>query len=241
MTYGRLITWPTLNMKRASLEELAALDPREVPLYWLSEVALYTGVAAGTLKYWTQHTKQHPPLIRPPADPLQQRHSELRLSFSNLLEAHILCATKERKIPLARVRKGLLYLQEQSGEKSHPLLTYSFYSVRGSRDVFVRTLEGEPVNVSRHGQGGLATVLDDYLKRIEWDQSGPIRVVPIRSNRVIIDLNVSGGRPVIRGTGVLASMLASRWQAGDSYEDLARGYRLPVEDVREAVRYIHAA
>jgi len=93
--------------------------------------------------------------------------------------------------------------------------------------MFIRTLEGGAINVSRHGQRGLAEILEEYLKRIEWDNTGAVRLMPMRSNRVVIDLNVSGGQPTIKGTGVLASILAGRWRAGDSYEDLARGYTLP--------------
>ena len=107
--------------------------------------------------------------------------------------------------------------------------------------MFIRTLQGDAVNVSRHRQRGLAAVLDEHLKRIEWGPTGPIRLMPLRSDRVVIDLFVSGGHPVIRGTGVMASMLTGRWQAGDSYENLARDYALPLDDVREAIRYFNAA
>src|SRR5205814_1368865 len=95
--------------------------------------------------------------------------------------------------------------------------------------------------VSRQGQRGLAPILDEHLRRIEWGPSGPIRLMPLRSERVVIDLFVSGGHPVVRGTGVKASILTGRWRAGDSYEELARNYALPLDDVREAIRYIDAA
>ena len=84
-------------------------------------------------------------------------------------------------------------------------------------------------------------MLDEHLKRIEWGPTGPIRLMPLRSERIVIDLFVSGGHPIIRGTGVMASILTGRWRAGDSYDDLARDYALPLDDVREAIRYIDAA
>ena len=241
-----LLRWPTDRMRRRQIEELADIDPREVPLYWLSEVALFTGVPASTLKRWVGQISASEAVIQPPPDEYQQQSREARLSFSNLLEAHVLDAARKRDIPIVRMRRGLDYLREQIGPEPHPLLSHEFYAVKGIRDVFVRTLEegngaGTPLNISRQGQLALSDVLDEHMKRIEWDRTGPVRLLPVRSEHVVIDLHVSGGKPVIKGTGISAVVLAGRWRAGDSVDDLARGYRLPINDVREAIRYIDAA
>lgn len=227
-------------MERLKIEDLAALDPREVPMYWLSDVALFTGVPASTIKRWTGQIASAIPIIDPPPDPLQQKHGELRLSFANLLETHILDAARQKDISIPRIRLGLQYLRSVMPDARHPLLSITFYAAPGTRDMFIRTLEGTPLNVSRHGQPGLTPILEEHLQRIEWDSTGPVRLMPMRSEHVVIDLNVSGGQPVVRGTGVMATILAGRWRGGDSLEELARGYRLPLEDVREAVRYIDA-
>jgi uncharacterized protein (DUF433 family) len=239
--HPRIINWPKGRMKRLQIEELATYDPREVPMYWLGDVALFTGVPASTLKRWIGQIASATALIQPPPDEYQQHEREARLSFNNLLEAHILDATRKREIPLNRVRAGLDYLRQQDPGESHPLLTNTFYSVPGLRDMFIKTVEGDAVNISRHGQPALSDILDEHLNRIEWDKTGPVRLRPMRSEHVVIDLNVSGGQPIVKGTGVLATILTGRWRAGDSYEELAQGYALPVDDVREAIRYIEAA
>jgi uncharacterized protein (DUF433 family) len=241
MEPGRILSWRRTQMNRLKIEDMATLDPREVPMYWLSDVALFTGVPASTVKRWIGQISSAKALIQPPPDELQQRLGEARLSFANLLETHVLDATRKHDIPMARIRRGLDYLREQFPGEPHPLITNTFYLMPGIRDVFIRTLEGDSINVSRHGQRGLAEILEEHLQRIEWDNTGAVRLMPMRSNRVMIDLNVSGGQPIIKGTGVLASILAGRWRAGDSYEELARGYTLPLDDVREAIRYIDAA
>src|SRR5262245_54376640 len=110
---AHLLHWRTRHMKRLSIEDMAALDPREVPMYWLSDIAVFTGVPESTLKRWTGQITGVRPLIQPPPDEWQQRTSEARLSFSNLLEAHILDAVRKANIPTARVRRGLEYLHEQ--------------------------------------------------------------------------------------------------------------------------------
>src|SRR5438067_1335669 len=191
MADGHILNWRNRPMKRLKIEDMATLDPREVPMYWLSDVALFTGVPASTVKRWIGQISSSRALIQPPPDELQQRQSEARLSFANLLETHVLDATRKHEIPVPRIRRGLDYLHEQFPNEPHPLITNTFYSMPGIRDMFIKTLEGDSINVSRHGQRGLAEILEEHLKRIEWDHAGPIRLMPMRSNRVVIDLNVS--------------------------------------------------
>ena len=148
-------------------------------MYWLSEVALYTGVPESTLKRWTGQISSAKAIIDPPPDCFQQRKGEARLSFANLLETHILDATRKHDIPIQRLRWGLDYLKGQFPNAAHPLLDTTFYSLPGARDVFTRTLEGDTINLSRQGQRALSEILQEHLRRIEWDQSGPIRLMPI--------------------------------------------------------------
>jgi uncharacterized protein (DUF433 family) len=229
------------TMAKIKIEDMATLDPREVPMYWLNDVALFTGVPASTVKRWTGQIGTAAPIIFAPSEELQQRDNELRLSFANLLEVHILDALRKENIPIARIKTGLEYLAGAIGTSAkHPLLSQPFYTVPGMRDMFVQTVEGTPLNVSRHGQPALGEILNAHLKRIKWDKNGPISLMPMRTDRVVISLHVAGGQPVVRDTGVLASMLAGRWNAGDSIDELAEDYKLPEADVREAVRYISA-
>ena len=77
------------------------------------------------------------------------------------------------------------------------------------------TGEEQAINVSSWGQLGLGPILDLYLGRIERDKSGwPVKLFPIRMNWpaemksdpprvVVIDPDVSSGRRVVNGTGVM--------------------------------------
>ena len=52
MADGHILNWRNRPMKRLKIEDMATLDPREVPMYWLSDVALFTGVPASTVFPW---------------------------------------------------------------------------------------------------------------------------------------------------------------------------------------------
>jgi uncharacterized protein (DUF433 family) len=52
---------------------------------------------------------------------------------------------------------------------------------------------------------------------------------------------VSGGAPCLRGTGIIAGFVASRFAGGDSIKELADDYRVSEEHVVDAIRLVVAA
>ena len=187
--------------------------------------------------------KRQPPLIEP-AD--QQRHL---LSFYNLAEAQVLAATRERDIPLKKVRRAVEYLRTELHD-DRPLLTHVFH--RYGRDLFVRHLATgrlrQPLNVSRYGQYGIRQVLRRYLQRIERDPQGrPLIVFPLRPGqrdrrkRIAINPLVSSGRPSLYGSGIMAEVIWHRKKSGEKVAELARDYRLKRSDIKAAIRYFEPA
>ena len=69
----------------------------------------------------------------------------------------------------------------------------------------------------------------------------PIRIFPLCTKHLVLDVNVASGQPVIKDTRLLASMLFSRNKAGDSVTELATVYGLSEDDVEEAIKHFRAA
>ena len=88
------------------------------------------------------------------------------------------------------------------------------------------------------------TLLEAALGRIERDAKGlPVRLFPFTRRRaldepraVMIDPTVSFGRPVLFGTGIPTAVIAERYKAGDSMDDLATDYGRTRLEIEEAVR-----
>jgi uncharacterized protein (DUF433 family) len=110
-------------------------------------------------------------------------------------------------------------------------------------DLFVRYY-AQLINVSREGQLAMAEVLDAYLRRVDWDETGfAIRLYPFTRKReleepkaIVIDPEVSFGKPVLVGTGVPTATVAERYKAGESVEELAADYDLKRDHIEEAIR-----
>lgn len=187
-------------------------DPREVPLYRTSEAALYLGMPATTVAQWFYGRKfterdgriaWSAPLMEP-AD-----RSRRLLSFTNLAEAHVLQATRDRRIPIANVRAALRYATTQIKSR-HPLLTQDFYTHQ--KAMFIKSLSGI-VNASQDGQLAL-DMFDPYLEGLVRDETGrPFRLFPMRANpysRVMLDMHIASGQPVVTNTGILVQALHDR-------------------------------
>jgi uncharacterized protein (DUF433 family) len=202
-------------------------------------------IPSGTLQSWlharTYQTNQGPKhvnaLIQRPNPKLPQ------LSFTNLVEAHVLRVIRQdHKIRLDKVRDTLDYL-DQELQIPHPLANIQFQT--DGVDLFVESV-GRLVNASKAGQLAMRETLQNLLQRVEWDENGiAAKLYPLtsglnnqpaedRPKNLVIDPRIAYGRPTLVGTGIPTNILATRYKAGESIDDLALDYncdRLQVEDV----------
>lgn len=91
----------------------------------------------------------------------------------------------------------------------------------------------------------MSKIVERYLNRIERDPKTkmPVRFAPLRSpslrghDIIVIDPNVSYGKPVIRGTRITAEFIAKRKQNGESVSALVKDYKLSRRVIQEAISY----
>ena len=218
-------------------------DPRDIPTYSISDAARYLRIPAGTIRSWT--VGRHYPISNGsnffrPLIPIRDLKPKL-LSFTNLIEVHVLRAIrKHHQIDLGKVRDALDFIGEHF-QASHPLARERFLT--DGVDLFIERY-GSLVNASKSVQTELKDSLNAHLERIEPDDTGlAIKLYPFtRSSEednpriVVIDPRIAFGRLVIAGTGIATSVLAERYQAGDSIDDLAYDYECDRLKIEEAIR-----
>ena len=223
-------------------------DPRELPAYGLREAARYVHIPPATLRSWfagrTYKTQDGYGAFRPLIKAASDRG--VRLSFVNLVEAHVLRALRtQHGVEIKVVRSALEYAERHLNIER---LLLSRELLTGAGDLFLEYY-GELLHLNRSGQIVLRKVLEQHLKRVERDDRNiPIRLYPflpreVASERktVVIDPRVSFGRPTVAGHGVTTSVLVRRVDAGESIEDLADDYGMPQQDIEEAILFERAA
>jgi uncharacterized protein (DUF433 family) len=222
-------------------------SPRDVPAYGLTEAARYVRVPPATLRSWVagrpyprgQGRAFFNPLIQ-----LADRRAR-RLSFSNLVEAHVLRALRtEHGVPIRAVRAALDYAEREL-DISHLLLREDLRT--GAGDLFLASY-GELIDLSRSGQLALRRVLETYLKRVDWDRAKlPVRLHPFvvqdahPTTGIAIDPAISFGRPIVLRKGVSTSAIVGRIDANETVDAVAEDYGLTLEEVELAVLYERAA
>ena len=220
-------------------------DPRDLPAYSIAEATQYLGVSASTLRSWVvgrsypsiTGDRYFKPLITLPDPDLRQ------LSFTNLVEAHVLAATRRKYgVKLQNIRSAVDYLRKHY-QIDHPLADARLKT--DGLSLFIENL-GEIVNVTMQGQIAMREIIETHLQRVEHDKEGlASRLFPFtrhgqplatQPRSVVIDPLIAFGRPVLAGTGIPTAVLVSRYKAGESIIELADDYRCEQPQIEEAIR-----
>lgn len=208
-------------------------DPREVPAYSVAEAAHYLSIPKTTIRSWIAGMQAFKKVIEPP------KAGCSLLSFFNLVEAHALRSLRNvHGIDLPRIRKALEFVKTRFGWE-RPLIHQGFMTDGVS--LFVEHL-GNIVDASAAGQFVIREVMT-HLERIEWENSIAARLYPFtRLNAtdaprsVFIDPRFSFGRPILKESRIATAIIAERYKAGDSIDDLAQDYGCSRLDIEEGVR-----
>jgi uncharacterized protein (DUF433 family) len=162
------------------------------------------------------------------------------LSFLILVDLHLLAAIRrEHDVSMPNVRHAIDYLKK-GYSTDHPLLAKELET--DGLDIFIRRY-GQLINISKDGQTAMRHVMEAALKRIERDNNIPTKLYPSTRAHIenvpsviMIDPAISGGRPVIAGTGLATEFIAERYKAGESIHDLAYDYGRKEAEIEEAIR-----
>ena len=200
-------------------------DPADVAAYSLTEAAGIISVPMSTLQKWTKGrtfpTKQQG--LRTSA-PIIATPEPRFLSFTNIVEAHILARLRKEHIALEKIRTAVHFV-ERNLKVKHALARKEFQT--DGVDLFVDHL-GRLINASRDGQGALREVLQEHLRRVEYDKGRVVRLFPLYREQapltIVVDPRRAFGRPVLRGTSVPVADIVSRFRHGDDIQTLARDY-----------------
>jgi uncharacterized protein (DUF433 family) len=225
----------------------------DVAAYSLREAAALIGVPMSTLHKWTKGrtfptkrgTQASAPIIETPAPHF--------LSFTNIVEAHILAGFRRERVALEKIRRAVRFVDRHYRVK-HALALEDFQT--DGVDLFIERLDHGLVNASRDGQNAMRAIVETHLRRVEYKHGRAIRLFPlIRPTRVgaqilpqgdaprtvVIDPHRAFGRPVLNGTSVPVEDIFSRWQRGEGIQQLASDYEVTPAEIEEALRAAKAA
>lgn len=216
-------------------------DPRRLPAYTFADAGRLLTVNASTIRNWARGHEHFRPVLTMPDD-----DSHDAVSFFNLIEIFVLDELRRRhRFSLQQLRRSIAYMRDTFPEATYPLAEVDLFV--SNNELFGRYESSALINISRGGQFALEEVLRDLLQRVEKGPSGEgiIKLYPFitkqrtpDSPRVVeVNPKVRFGRPVIAGTGVPTTVVAQRFDAGESIAKLAEEYERTPEEIEQVVRY----
>jgi uncharacterized protein (DUF433 family) len=221
-------------------------DISDQPAYPLTEAARYVRLSPATLRSWFLGRPY------PTAKGLSQfavlkpaRRDPATLSFSNLVEAHVLRSLRtEHGVPLDAVRKALKFAERELGIEQ--LLLREELCTAGG-ELFLDRY-GELLNLSASGQLAMRKIFEAHLERVEWGAlHSAVRLYPFvlagsaDAKPIVIDPRISFGRPVVERAFVSTRSILDRIDAGETADEIARDYEVTVQAIEEAVVFERAA
>jgi len=161
--------------------------------------------AIGNMRLHKGQRRRDKPLILVDGDV----SDSVSLSFLNLLELRFLAAYRQR-VPLQSIRRALDFAGSELGIE-RPLLSVKFKA--HGKSLFLRFAdEGEDaylMNASNRGQLAWPAALNEFIDSIDYEEHTAHRWWPLgRSEPVIVDTLLNGGRPSTALAGVRTNAIA---------------------------------
>jgi uncharacterized protein (DUF433 family) len=222
-----------------------AEDVRDLPAYTYPEASRALSIPASTLGAWTrgQTYRNASGEARQFSRVIQRPEHDTRLSYFNLIEAHVLRALRTvHDFSLSAVREALDVAEQEFGIER--LLIHEDFRYE-ARNLFLRRY-GQLVTLTKGQQIAMEHVLEIYLHRVEYGSDRlPFKLYPLTRGEkaddspriIVLDPHVSFGRPVVERLGISSRAIVSRINAGEEPAHVQEDYGLSVDEFEEAILF----
>lgn len=212
----------------------------ERPVYGVSEAAGLLGLRPDRTRAWLDGYERsgvrYPPVIR------EEPTGADLVTWGEFVELGYLREYRRRGVPLQRLRPVIEELRREF-ETPYPLATTQPYVYGKELVLEVQERHDLPTPIAIVVRSGQQVLLADpakqFFRKVEFDPTGQGAINRIRpagpASPVVIDPLVRFGRPSV--AGVATERLWELADAGETVEEIAKGYDLDDEAVRAAVAY----
>lgn len=207
------------------------------PLYSFAEADRIARVTPNTSRrwlkgysFWYDGERRDMPPVTPTSD------TKDAVSFVDLMEVATIDKLRKKGFSFKQIRKinvtARFYLKTP-----RPLVTETF-KVMG-RDIFVDEGFGVLLNVGRGaGMQAWDEVLDPFLDTVEYEGEIVRRWWPLGKDvSVLVDPNFGFGLPVVDGVGVRTEIIAERYKAGDSTDEIVYDFDVTPRQIKDALEW----
>lgn len=210
-----------------------------VGLYTLQQAARLSGATAPEVSRWlfgyqAKGGKKMPPLWSTQI----QVADEKVIGFRDLMELRVVKAFASHGVPVKLIRAALHSAKEIFGS-AYPFTSHRFLT--DGKSIFYEAIdrEGQELTDLVKRQLVFESIIRPQLyEGIEFSAEGAaVRWYPKRHKTIVLDPEVSFGRPVLAGFGIPTEIIAQAMRIEKNARAVAAQFEVPVDKVRAAVRF----
>ena len=157
------------------------------------------------------------------------------VNFYALIEFYIYFQCRQNKLSAQRVKKFHHQLSKDFNTK------YPFAHCKISTDFknIWAEAKGNLVKADGKRQFDLVPLLDKFLHNVSYDGNNmAIRYYPLgKEVKVVVDPKHQFGQPIVDGTGIKTKSIYSLHLGGESEKRISNLYDIPIDKVRDAIRF----
>lgn len=218
---------------------LCPMELTGIGLYTPQQAALLSGAKASEVSRWlfgykTKNRKSMPPLWGTQLSDVERK----LIGFRDLMELRMVAAFVRKGVPLRVIRAALEAAKDMFGT-DYPLTSQRFLT--DGKTVYHEAVEAEGRDLTdlRRRQIVFSVVVRPSLyDGIEFTADGKaLRWFPLKDKSVVVDPDLSFGRPSLAGYGVPTEIIALAVKAEKNTRAVAAQFEIPEADVKAAVRF----
>lgn len=210
--------------------ESPSIDPLGHGIYTVAEASRYTGVHHTTIWRWLRSCPEHAVFCSDYAG----SDFEEALSFLDLIDVLLAGHLRKKGITLKYIRDAYQILKNDLKTK-HPFCHKDVLYV-SNKQIFVRFDEMFSEAVSK--QGFDKTVMSPFLEKLDFSPRTKLANRWKIHSGIVLDPEISFGKPVIESTRLSTSVLAKAYAVNDQKVDfVAEMYEVRPIDVMNAVDF----
>ncbi|HEX7858727.1 MAG TPA: DUF433 domain-containing protein [Verrucomicrobiae bacterium] len=212
-----------------------------LPAYTLAEAARLIGSNPDTLRSWFRGrnyitnggTKRVEPVLA-----TQSKAGE-PISFIDLVEAHVfLLLTQRYRIPRRNIRAAIATL----GTMKKGMTSLAHRDFYFDDNHLMLQLDDQLVSLSERGQVVDKDILASGLKQLSYGPDGYAseffpRIGNKEQKDIVVSPLINFGRLCIHKSGVSAEIIATRFNTGDTIDEIAEDFRATKAEIEGALRW----
>lgn len=208
-----------------------------LPAYQVNDAARYARISTQTIRNWQKQDGNSTPA-------LAHRAKRASLSYFQLVEVAFVSVLRNLGLSLATIKDARDYMAQQL-HAEFPFVQHRF-KTDGQRimmdlpQMVKGTSKDKLIVVNKGGQLAWQQILQHKFDEFDYTKGLAVRWrVAGQGSPIIIDPQIAFGAPSVKGVPTWA--ISGRQRAGESIEDIAGDFDIPVSDVRKALQFEEAS